>query len=144
MRNTRTKRGQVSLEFIFSVAFSLAFLAITMLVYYQGQLDAASFSEAADAKRVCNAIASQITKTAVAGNGASALLFLPVAKNYTINISAPNRMLSVSYGNAVAGCSFATNNVSNGVSSSFGFVPSYLNGTPNNTIRNVNGSVQIA
>lgn len=131
------KRGQASLEFLYSTAFSLSFLILVLIVLYQSQSDNDALSRSAVARGACNAIAAQITKVASAGDGASAQLFIPeAAQQFAIFISSSTRSISVSYENGGIGCSFATSNVSNGTAYSF-----YL--TNNTMIRNMRGGVVI-
>ncbi len=133
--------GQSSIEFLYATGLALIFFSVSMVIFYQTQNDAASLSAAADGRRVCNAIAAQISAVADAGDGASAELYVPQLAeegNYTILVTGHNRSISVSRGSWGTGCLFSTSSVSNGTSDTFYI--DYRNGTG---IRNIGGGVLI-
>ena len=133
------KKGQSSLEFLYSIALSLLFFAIIIIIFSQGQQDANSLSSALLAKKTCTSVSAQIGKIASSGDGTVAQLYIPLDvqyRDYSIYVSGANRSVSVRYGESGIGCLFAGGNVSNGTSNSFQI-------QNNAIIRNVNGGVLI-
>ena len=127
------------MEFLYSVVLTLLLFSLVLIIFFQSQNDLSALSSAVEAKRVCHAIAGQISVVAAAGDGTAAVLRMPdtiYAGNYTVFVSAPNRSVSVSYQGIGGGCRFTTTSVSNGTSGRF-----YIN--KDTAIRNVNGVVVI-
>ncbi len=115
-------RGQVSLEFLYAVVFSLLFFAMTLTVYLQSQQDANEIYQSASLERVCIAIASQVSAVSAAGDGASAGIVTPnlnFAQDYKTYVNGPNSTVSVNSGTRVRSCRITTTLVSNGTSDAF-------------------------
>jgi hypothetical protein len=117
----------------------MSILVIALLIYYQGQEDAANLGQYVEAERVCHETAMQISAVVSAGSGTEAAFLRPqivAARNYTLRVSGSDRSASVEIGGKTAFCRLATSNISNGTHASF-----YIN--QDTTIRNVGGGVVI-
>jgi hypothetical protein len=132
-------RAQSSLEFLYTVSFMVLVMTMCMLIYFQSNTDSAALSAYSESRRICHAVAAEISAIDAAGDGASALLKRPASlagKNYSVYVMGLNRSIAVSYENQGTGCLFSTTNISNGNSSTF-FI------TRDSIIRNVNGGVLV-
>jgi len=115
----------------------MSILVIVMLIYYQGQEEAAVLGEYVETQRICHEVAMQISAVVSAGSGTEAMLLRPLAvQNYTIYISASDREAIVTLGGKMATCMLATSNISNGTHSTF-----YI--SQSTQIRNEGGGVVI-
>ncbi|VVC00892.1 Uncharacterised protein [uncultured archaeon] len=133
------KLGQTSLEFLYAIGIELLLFAVILMLFVQSQEDVAALSSSMEARRICQAMAGQISAISTAGDGASAPFELPpslYSGAYTAYVAAANRSLTISYGTRLAGCTFTTTSVSNGTSGSFFIANSTV-------IKNVNGGVVI-
>ena len=132
-------RAQSSLEFLYTVSLMVLVMTMCMLIYFQSNSDAAALSAYSESRRICQAVAAQISAVDAAGDGASMLLKRPASladRNYSLYVVGPNRSIAVSYGSQGTGCLFSTTNISNGYSSTF-FI------TSDSIVRNVNGGVLV-
>ena len=132
-------RAQSSLEFLYTVGFSLLIFVITLVIFAQGQSDAASLSAYVESVRICRLVSDQISAIDSSGEGTSAALLLPdslAGLNYTVFVSGPIRSIAVNYGSQGTGCLFSTSNITNGSSSSFHIAAS-------TTIKNSQGGVVV-
>lgn len=137
----RAARGQSSVEFLYSAVFALLFFVLCVTVFVSSSEDAATLSSAADARAICNAAASQISKAASAGDGAAAGMSMPAKMDwtrYSLYVAAANRSVAVTYNQGTSGvsCLFDAENVSNG--SSGGSTFAVVDGA---RLRNQNGGV---
>ncbi len=93
-------RGQSSIEFMQAAAVSLLFFTVCMGIYFMAQSELADVSRAADARRICYEIASQISAIASAGEGASAPLLQPqkaTNEEYEIFVTGNTGAVSVNF-----------------------------------------------
>ena len=115
----------------------MTILVIAMLIYYQGQEEAAILGRYVESQRICHEVAMQISAVVSAGSGTQAMLLRPLAaQDYTTYISASDRKVVVALGGQTATCLLATSNVSNGTHASF-----YI--SQDTGITNVDGGVVI-
>lgn len=135
----KKNRAQSSLEFLYTSSFMVLVMVLCTIVYYQSSRDAASLSAYAEARRICQSVASLISAVDAAGDGTSAAFVRPsslAGENYTIYVMGPNRSIAVAYAAQGAGCLFSTTAISNGSASSF-------NMTKDSEIRKINGGVLV-
>jgi len=98
----------------------MSILVIATLIYYQGQEESAALGDYVESQRICHELAMQISAVVSAGSGTQAALIMPLAaQNYTLYISASDRVAVVALGGQTASCLLATSNVSNGTDLAF-------------------------
>ena len=112
--------GQTSIEFIYTLGFMMLFFSAMLGVFMLAQSDLTEVGWRSESRALCHSASSQISTLVAAGEGASASLSLPqMSAVYTVRVSGPARLVTVSGDSKMASCPIATSNITNGTSSEF-------------------------